>query len=151
MPDEADRVERVVVEGLSTFLDRSASDVTPIPMIAEALGRLFERFLADENGWPRFASIDDVEPQSTTRVYGSSVAMAGRATIVDREGRSTQPFKAVFRLDPSRHRLEAFRLSFGDATSEMHAVPYGARPPSAWPEVSDWMFTINLAGAELPD
>lgn len=149
MPNEPDRVERVIVDALSSFLDGSAAE--PIPMLADALGRLFQRLLADEKGWSRFAWIDDAQPESMTRVDGSTVSLAGLATIVDGKRWSSQPFQAVLRLDPSRSRLDAFRLFLGDARSEMHAVPYGAKRPNNWPNVPDWIFTFDRAGAGDPE
>jgi len=149
MPDQAGTIERMVVDALSSILDRSAPDAAPEPMLAEALGALFERHLVDEESWSRYAWIDDAQPHSTACPDASTVVMAGIATIVDGKRWSIQPFRAVFRLDPSRSRLEAFRLSLGDATADLHAVAYGSKQPRNWPDVPEWKFTFDRAGADL--
>ena len=149
VPDEADDVERAIADGLLPFLDGSPSSEKTIPLLASALGRLFERFLAGEEGWSRFAWIDEAQPEAMTRLDSSTMAMAGLATIVDGKRWSSQPFQAVLRLDPSRSRLDAFRLTLGDARSDLYAVPYGAQSPNDWPNVPEWTFSFNRGGADL--
>jgi len=143
MPDAEDRVEHLIAHGLSSFLDGSVPDGEPIPMLAAALAALFERLLADQEGWSRYWWIDDANPESMERRARLKVEMAGTLTLGDERRQSIQPFLAIFRLDGSRTRLDAYRVRLGDAAGAMDAIPYGARRPKHWPEVDGWAFTFD--------
>jgi hypothetical protein len=139
---DGDPIESALISWVRKLLDQPDDATERGLSLSAALGSLLERHLAADTQWSRYAWIDDAEPSSIVKVGPSSVAMTGLATIVDGKRWSLQPFEAVLRIDDNATSLEAYRLSLGDPSVELHAIPYGAKPPKHWPELSAWRFTF---------
>ena len=149
MPDGEGRFEDLVAQGLSSFFRGSVPFGDPIPMLAPALAGLFERLLADQEGWSRYWWIDDANPESMEQRAGATVEMAGTLTLGDERRQWIQPFHSIFRLDESGTRLDAYRVRLGDTAVAMDAIPFGARRPMHWPEVDAWAFSFDHRWDEL--
>jgi hypothetical protein len=145
---EEDRAEHFVVDGVRALLD--GADLEALPSITpEALGRFFQQLLVEERGWSRSWWIDDAHPERVERIDDRTLELTGVFVPGDRRHQWIQPFRARFRLDPGRAALVSYRIRLGEASVAMDAVPFGAKRPRHWPDVTDWTFAFERGRFEV--
>jgi hypothetical protein len=140
MGSNEDQLEATIAALVSKL--RANPEHPPDELVSAPLARLYDRLLADEDGWSRFAWIDDAMPSSVQHLADGVSAISGLATVVDGDRWSLVPFHATLRVDSAGHFVDAYRLCIGDPTRNVRSVQLGSKPPPDWPELDNWAYTF---------
>ena len=141
-------VEIGVATSIATFLDTAPFDeeaalAAVLPDLSSWLGALIQTHLDDEPAWPLDWVMDDAGPWWVRYVDSTTVELAGVAWLLNGVADSAQPpFAGTITLTPSRDRLRAYRLTFGDAATGTDPSNVRERDRRDWPNVETWLFTF---------
>lgn len=141
MGSNEDQLEATIAALVFKLRANSKHPPDELVSLSAPLARLYERLLAEEDGWSRFAWIDDAMPSSLKHLI-DGVSLSGLATVVDGDRWSLVPFHATLRVDSAGHFVDAYQLSIGDPTRNVRSVQLGSKPPPEGPGLDHGAYTF---------
>jgi len=148
---ESDRdVERRIAIAVARYLDGATYDQEAARLdvskdLADPLGQLILRHVAEMELWSPWWSIDYAAPDLMEPVGPMTVEVIGFVWLEVDGANDDQPFRATLSLDQSRLALASYAIRFGDAAVGLSPTPDDRRR-RLWPDVDDWLFTFTGPG-----